>query len=347
MTDSTTGTHWKQLVNLDSFNLAQTCVNMIDADMGFVTADDDRFGIFFDNPNKTLSLSDLHTERSFAEITDLTAQTYAGKNAAVCWSGGVDSSLIVAALNKHNIDFKVTVMPNQCRLENPDMYDWVLKNCTIIELDEATSFNNLYDHVSSGGSTVSGDPADQLYPSFRYNLLPGHLEMRHLYSRDSGYGDNLELLTQTYPPEQFYNNLQDRLVFKCQNVVNEFDVPETFTEDVCGYINDRLFVNNLRFSHHYQLKWLVKFIFRYNKNIQRMTRTLKNRFFHYNRDPVDIVHYDFFDTIDYQSWAWTNLDEYFDTQAVNALTHKMEAKEYIADVTQLPSQLNLVKIPSL
>jgi hypothetical protein len=42
-----------------------------------------------------------------------------------------------------------------------------------------------------------------------------------------------------------------------------------------------------------------------------------------------------------------NLDRVFDTQSPTALTQKMDAKEYIVEVTKLLSQLNLVKTPSL
>jgi hypothetical protein len=215
-------------------------------------------------------------------------------------------------------------------------------------LDEQTHFNNLYDYLSSGGSVISGDPADQLFPSIRYNLMPGVTTQKSLYfegGRD--YGDNLELLTQTYPDEYFYNNIKQRIEFNCQQVAEKFFVPEGFSTEVFDFFKQRLLMNNIPFKHFYQLKWLVKFVFKYNKNLQRLLPLIKNEFIHNSREPIDFVQYDFFDNLEYQSWAYTNLDKNFETQSINALTYKMDAKEYIAEVTGLQSQLNLIKIPSL
>ena len=347
-----------QIQDFDQLSFEERCLNIIDTDIGKVSARDDRFGIFFDNPDKSLNLADLHTEKlltladlhtekSFAEVTDLAAQSYAGKNIAVAWSGGIDSSLIVAALHKHNIDFKVTVMPQRCRAENPDMYDWVLANCDIIELDEDTHFLNLYDHVVSGVEIISGDPADILFPSIRYNLLPNSVARQSLYTPEGGYGDNLEVLNQSYPDEYFYNNITQRLADKCLKLSTEFTLPENFSEDVVKFFIDRLAKNNIEFKHYYQLKWLTKFTFKYAGLQQRVSRIIKNRFAYYGRPQVEVVQHDFFDTMEYQSWAWTNLDHVFDTQSLTALTQKIEAKEYIVEVTNLQSQLNLVKMPSL
>ncbi|MEI8195368.1 MAG: hypothetical protein WCI73_05615 [Phycisphaerae bacterium] len=335
------------LNTLGSLNEEQKYINMLAYEAGFVGPLDDRFGIFFDNPYKTLTLSDLYTDKSFAEITDLTAQTYIDKNVAVCWSGGIDSSLIVAALYKHNIDFQVTVTHDRCKAENPDMYEWVLKNCKVIDLDEATYFNNLYDHVKSGGSIVSGDPADQLFPSIRYNLLPGVEPQKGLYKKNMGYGDNLKLFTQTYSDEYFYNNIIERIKINCDLVSEKFTLPDSFSEEVTRFVIRRLLLSNIHLKHYYQLKWLIKFTFKYKQNLQRVSKMVEKYFTNNDRDPVDFVQYDVFDTLEYQSWAWTNLDKNFETQSLTALTYKMDAKQYIADVTGLSSQLNLIKIPSL
>jgi hypothetical protein len=341
-------TDLKELNNFYNMDFVQQCLNIIASDIGYVTESDDRFGIFFDNPNKTLNLSDLSTPLSFSEITNLTARSYENKNVAVAWSGGIDSSLIIAALYKNNIPFKVTVLPERCKAENPDMYTWVLANCDIIELNEQTYFNDLYDYLKNGGSVISGDPADQLVPSIRYNLIPGVITQKGLYFQGGkSYADNLELLNQTYPDELFYNNIKQRIEFNCQQLSERFTLPPEFSTQVFDFIKQRLLVNNLNFKNFYQLKWLVKFIFKYSKNVQRLKGYIKRQFDQYNREPIDFVQYDFFNTMQYQSWAWTNLDKNFETQSTTALTYKMDAKEYIADVTGLESQLQLVKVPSL
>ena len=336
----------KKLKVFDMFNFTERCINLIVSDTGTALAEDDRFGIFFDNPNKIMSISDLYTERSFAEITDLTAQSYAGKNIAVCWSGGIDSSLVVAALFKNNIDFKVTVH-ERSRTENPDMYAWVLKNCNIIELDSETYFNNLYDHVSSGGALLSGDPADKLYPAIRYNLIPGVMTQKYLYNPETGYGDNFELLMQSYPDAYFYDNIKEVIEFRVNLIKDQFHLYEHFLPDVFNFIDTRLAMNNLKLDHFYQIQLLTKLIFNYNKTRQRLSRMVKNQFADHGRTPVEFEQYDFFDTLDYQAWAWTNKDRNFEQQSTNALTYKMDSKEYIVKVTRLQSQLDLFKIPSL
>jgi hypothetical protein len=338
-----------QIRDFDGLSFEERCLNIVDLEIGRIYPYADRFGIFFDNPDKTLTLSDLQTNKSYAEITDLTAQTYAGKNIAVAWSGGIDSSVIVSALHKNNIDFKVTIMPERCRAENPEMYDWVLANCDVIQLDDETHFNNLYDFVIAGGEVVSGDPADLLFPSIRYQLMPGTVARRNLYTRENGYGDNLILLNQSYPDENFYNNIKERL-FDLSNQVGSYaTIPENFASDVVRFFTDRLAKNNIDFRHYYQLHWLAQFTFRYAGHQQRVARIMRNRFAYYGREQYDVnfVQHDFFDTMEYQSWAWTNLDRTFNTQSTTALTQKMDAKEYIVDVTKLPSQLNLIKAPSL
>jgi len=336
-----------QITDFDRLSFEEKCINIVDLEIGRVSARDDRFGLFFDNPDKTLTLADLQTNKSFAEITDLAAQSYAGKNVAVAWSGGIDSSLIVSALHKHNIDFKVTIMPDRCRAENSDMTDWVLANCKTIELDEATYFNNLYDHVADGGTVVSGDPADLLFPLIRYQFMPGSTARRNLYTRENGYGDNLELFNQSYPDEHFYDNITQRLADLSNAVGSYATIPQNFAGDVVRFFTDRLALNNIDFKHYYQLNWLIQFTFRYAPHQQRVYKFMHNHFARNNRPQVEFVQYDFFDTMEYQSWAWTNLDRVFDTQSLTALTQKMDAKEYIVEVTKLPSQLNLVKTPSL
>jgi hypothetical protein len=331
----------------DEYNFTQKCINIISSEIGDVIFKHDRFGIFFDNSEKSLTLSELYTDKSFSEITDLTAKTYAGKNVAVCWSGGIDSSLIIASLYKHKIDFKVTVMHTRCKFENPDMYDWVLKNCDVIVLDERSSFKNLYDHVKNGGSVVSGDPADQLFPSIRYNLLPGVNTLKNLYSRKNSYSEYSHLLNQSYPDEYFYNNIENTIFYMCKLLGKKFVLPKQLSTDIFIFIKERLSKNNLDINHFYQLKWLTKFIFKYDGNINRLKHIIKITFDGYKMHPVDFVQYDFFDTLEYQAWAWTNLDRNFELYSKTALTYKWEAKEYIRDVTGLESQLNLVKIPSL
>jgi hypothetical protein len=338
----------KELFNFIPMDFTDRCLNMVAFDVGRVTAADDRFGIFLDNPNKTLNLSDLQTPLTFAQITDLTALRYANKDVAVAWSGGIDSSLIIAALYKHHIPFKVTVLHERCKAENPDMYAWVLANCDIIELDQQTHFNNLYDYLKDGGSIISGDPADQLFPSIRYNLIEGITSQKTLYFQGNrDYGDNLEVLTQSYPDEYFYNNIKQRIEFNCGVVAEHFSIPQDFSTEIFDFFKRRLLLNNIPFKHFYQLKWLVKFVFKYNKNLQRLSRYIKNDFTLYSRAPISFEQYDFFDTLQYQSWAWTNLDKNFETQSTTALTYKMPAKEYVVDVTGLNSQLNLLKMPSL
>jgi len=336
-----------QITDFDRLSFEERCINIVDLEIGRVSARNDRFGIFFDNPDKTLTLADLQTNKSFAEITDLAAQSYAGKNVAVAWSGGIDSSLIVSALHKNNIDFKVTVMHDRCRAENPDMYDWVLANCDIIELDEATYFNNLYDHVAGGGEVISGCTADRLFPLIRHQLMPGAIPLSNLYTRENGYGDNLILLNQNYPDEHFYDNIKEKL-FDLSNQVGSYaTIPENFASDVVRFFINRLALNSIDFKHYYQLKCLIQFTFRYTHLQQRVYRFMQNHFARNNRPQVEFIQHDFFDTMEYQSWAWTNLDRIFNTQSLTALTQKMDAKEYIAEVTKLPSQLNLIKMPSL
>jgi len=330
----------------DRQNFNQKCISIINKELQLTQSEEDRFGIFYDGENK-INIHKLSTTKSFAEITDQTAKKYKDKNIAVCWSGGIDSSLIVAALHKNNIPFKVTVMHNRCKFENPDLYEWVLENCEIISLKEETKFNNLYEHLTcEKGTIITGNPADQLFPSIRYNLLLSENRMKEMYSRETGYGNFIEEFNKDIPDYLVKNNIVSYLENTIDNLYGNF--PKNFKVKVIDNILNVIDRNNLELVHFYQLKWLAKFIFKYHRNLKRLTKTIKNDIYNNHKVLIeDFEEYDFFDTLDYQAWAWTNLDKNFELYSTTALSYKTELKEYIRDVTGLYSQLNLIKMPSL
>jgi hypothetical protein len=71
----------------------------------------DRSGIFLSGDQVTIP-QDTHTTKTYATIMDETAQSYADLNPIVLWSGGMDSTAILAAFVKNNINFSVTLDAN-------------------------------------------------------------------------------------------------------------------------------------------------------------------------------------------------------------------------------------------
>lgn len=290
----------------------------------------DRSGIFFNNSEITIP-QQLNTTKTFEQITDEAAQTYLNKDVCVAWSGGIDSTNIIAAFVKNNVPFKFTIT-EQARQENSELADYLVARYDYVEV---VDLHNLVE-VDQSYTIVTGDCADQLYPGIHHNFIAGGIQFKEIMRSNalSNYQTYLET-----PVESKYlkNNVQEVFVetyqkyFKCDQAVAESVYQE--------YLLPKIQQFPIEINHYYQLRWFFRFIFQYYVNSKA---EMFRKFTNCTNDVVA-----FFDTEDYQRWAITNLDYNFDTYSYHYSQYKKFQKEYNYQVFGINSLLNQTKYPSM
>jgi hypothetical protein len=115
----------------------------------------------------TVPIYDSTFAKTFADVTDeqcnLWLQQKSNRPWAVCWSGGIDSTVIVAAILKNTMSAdreNIHIVCDRASVyENPDFfYDHVRPNFKIIDV-QTKKMNQLYDTYY----VIDGILADQLY----------------------------------------------------------------------------------------------------------------------------------------------------------------------------------------
>jgi len=286
----------------------------------------DKSGIFFSNDNPTF-ISDVYTNKTFEQIVDETALTYAGKKPLVAWSGGIDSTTIIAAFIKNNIDFKVTVN-DRVLIENKDVYDFIKDKYEIINIPNTLVLSDL----QSENLIVTGDGCDQLYPKPHSNFIPGLPSLTTILTT-LNIKDYDHILLAPVDPVHLYNNVREGFISRFIKRFNasQLEAEQFYEHYVIPVINKM----PISINHFYQLDFMAKLIFDYDHFIKD---TILDRYY----KDVD----SFYNTEDFQRWAITNLDFNFKNYGVTYLTHKSPNKEYNYSVFKLPSLLKQIKMHS-
>lgn len=286
----------------------------------------DKTGIFFNNDNPTF-ISNTHTDKTFEQIVDETALTYAGKNPLIAWSGGIDSTTILAAFIKNNIDFRVT-FNDRVLIENKDVYDYIKDKYQIVNIPNTLNLSEL----ETDSLVVTGEGCDQLYPKTHSDYIPGFPSLTTiLLTQDiKAYDD---VLLAPVNPSYLYNNVHEMFISK---YINKFKASEAEAEQFySSYVIPVLNKMPIKIEHFYQLDFMIKLIFNYEHNIKDSSLDK------YYKDVVS-----FYDTEDFQRWAITNLDANFKEYGVTYLTHKSPNKDYNYSVFKIPSLLKQIKMHS-
>jgi hypothetical protein len=289
----------------------------------------DRSGLFFANPSPTIP-SDIHTDKTFTQIVDETALTYAGKNPIVAWSGGIDSTTVVASFIKNNIPFRVTIN-SKAQTENPDLYDYLVANHNTITIPNNNNLSNFQEE----GIVVTGECADQLYPGIRTNLIPNVPNWRQIVMEGS-IDNHSDMLMSDVDTQYLYDNVRESFTTRHSN---NFKCNVTKSQEL--YDNYLLPIINtfpVTINHFYELKFFYKFIFKYQDCI-------RDNFVNGTGIKNEVVA--FFNTDDFQRWALTNMDYNFENYSTNYTKYKTPNREYNHSVLQLDSLLNQTKYPSL
>jgi hypothetical protein len=292
-------------------------------------------GIFFssDIPDDLRIPTDTHTDLTYAQVVDEAALSYAGQSPIVAWSGGIDSTVIVAAFIKNNINFKVTV-GNSTLKENPEMHAYLIANYKTIALPDDNDFSNIADT----SVIVTGEPNGHLFPRLKPNfMLDSSQHFNYVITSaenidPSKYADTLLI---DVPDEYLYNNVRQSFIRGYQKTYKSTEAEaSTFYDE---YLKPKLDKFPFEVKHYYQLIFFFKLIFGYQEVL--IEPFIKGSKCKNTARP-------FFHTPNFQRWAITNMDFNFENYCTNYQTEKQICKQYIYDVLNIPSQLQLHKYPS-
>jgi len=292
----------------------------------------DRSGLFLNDTSNTSPLpSNTNTSKSFAQILDETALTYANSNNVIRWSGGIDSTAIIASFIKNNIPFTLSCdLNSQNELSN--VYDYLANTHTMI--------TPYLEKTLSDCVIVTGDCADQLYPMQQQQHIPDKqiwTEYSVLNGKDTipdYYKQAISDAEKNISSKDFFVAYHSRL-YQCDTTTsgNLYDsylspIVEKFPFD-CQYGYQLTFYFRLIFKYQLHLNRL-KIIQNENQNIFSTTNTYKA----------------FYDTEDFQRWAITNFENQYSTYGYDITSWKTEMKNYIHSVFNYDSVLNMLKYRS-
>jgi hypothetical protein len=277
-------------------------------------------GILLANATPSLPF-DYATSKTFSEIVDNRAIEFKGRSPIVAWSGGIDSTTVLAAFVKNKIDFKVIISP-QAEMEAKELYDYVVANYSTVQLPPGSDLSD-WNETSV---IVTGDVCDKLYPCIAANLDPNIKPFKYQVAD----GDLIEEPT-TVDDAYLWNNVKEQFIlaycrhFKCEAVEAE----RVYSTVITPFIDAFPFP----IVHYYQLKWAIKLILKlpYEK-VRFAIKTKTNNSVHA-----------FYDMVDFKKWALSNLDNNFAQYSMSYASYKLPNKQYSFDVFGLQSILNKTK----
>lgn len=287
----------------------------------------DRSGIFLPGSDITIPV-DTHTDKSYAQILDETAQSYADLNPVVMWSGGVDSTAILAALVKNNIDFTVALDRNS-QAESPELYDYVLANFDCLPLNNHSFglldvFHMIKQPVSHR-TVITGDCNDQIFPIPQHHLVQGKMFFKHHVERVGT--DNInDFYRQPVGDHIKYMNSRDYFSENHSKIHGcSLAHSQQFFDTVLA---PKLPLMPWATEYAYQLVSGFRFIFKYQMHLEKLinmtlTNTLNNTF------------KAFYNTADFQRWSITNFEHNYETESTSYLTMKTGVKQYSYDVFKI------------
>lgn len=292
----------------------------------------DRSGIFLTGSTITIP-QDTHTTKSYSMIMDETAQSYANLNPVVMWSGGVDSTAILAAFVKNNIQFSVTIDSNT-QEEAPVMYEYVRANFDCIALNnydigDGLSVFNMMKQKVTDRILVTGDCNDQIFPVLQHHLAIGKkfFKFHALAVGTDRINDFYKTPVDNsikYMPARDYFVVNHSRIHAC-----DVSQSQALYDSV---IAPKLSQFPIATQYAYQLVSYFRFIFKYQMHLDYLnklntTNTLNNTF------------KAFYHTDDFQRWSITNFENNYETQSTTYLTMKTNVKQYSYDVFRMDEVL--------
>lgn len=279
---------------------------------------EDRLGLFY-TKNGVKIPENTHTTKTFAEIVDERATHFSTLNPLILWSGGIDSTTIVTSFIKHNIPFELYIFENWASMKNDDFYNAITAGRKVY----LSSTNKFFDTIKNR-VVITGDCCDQLYPSMQHSMREDVLSFKYQIKLNKGIAP--EYYNTILSDDDKFKSVRDYIIESHSAVYNAgTDAAEDFYDN---YLHDKLNTFPITITYGYQLKWFLKFIFKYQKNVNKVS----------SWDCTEA--HAFFNTDDFQRWAITNLDENYRTHSASYLTYKTPNKEYSYSVLPYDGILN-------
>jgi len=268
---------------------------------------DDRSGLF-DTKNGVPFPSTLHTDKTMTEIIDERALEFANLNPLVMWSGGIDSNAMVTSFIKNNINFRVAYYGKSFNYFAKNLKDVISSHCETIDISTYT--REQVDELNQYPYIVTGDCADQLFPCMQHSLDPEKIPFKYRITDTNGVID--QYYKEELPDNIKFMSAKEWLVKSFIDFYRtDYGTAESFYND---YLLPKIANAPIDIQYGYQLKWFLKFIFKYEQN---------------SKKPNSIA---FYNTDSFQQWAFTNLNNNYNTGSASYLTYKQPLKDYAYSV---------------
>jgi hypothetical protein len=292
----------------------------------------DRSGIFLPGSEVTIP-TDTYTDKTYDQILDETAQSYADLNPVVMWSGGVDSTAILAALVKNNIKFSVAFDRNS-QEESPNLYNYIIENFDCLPLNNynlgGTGPFQMIKQPVDNRIVVTGDCNDQIFPILQHHVALGKMFFKYHVER-VGTENIDDFYRQPLNNDIKYMHSRDYFVAN-HSRIHQCDTAQSQSL-YDTVLAPKLSQFPIATEYAYQTISYFRFIFKYQMhldNLDNMTKrnTLNNRF------------QAFYNTDDFQRWSITNFENTFETESTTYLTMKTRLKQYSYDVFKIDEILD-------
>jgi hypothetical protein len=269
-----------------------------------INDDDNTFGLRLFDKFRAPELTSVQPI-TFEQATDVTAMQLAALMEksdlpiAVHWSGGIDSTLVLAGMIKNfNLALRnqvVVVMNNASYFENPYFFEQVIK--------PNFRYTSDYPYTWDNAIIINGDPADKLW--IHANIIEIELEYKNVFDRSmTNPGILIEWMTKRSSKEFAHWLLEyvQQSARKAQIVLENYS-------DFFWWINFALFYQGCAFT---------SFCRSYNGSSTHWKNYNKNFFVWFNTDI-------------YQQWSvYAQRTQEKFTGSITS--YKMPAKDYIFDV---------------
>jgi hypothetical protein len=258
---------------------------------------------------------------AYSDILDDFGQNITESNPVVLWTGGVDSTAIMAMCYKHAKQFSVIVKP-EAQTKNPELYQYVIDNFDVIVIPDDKTINDMID---IDRMLLVGGLNDYIFPDLQHDCLDNNIKFKY----DS---NNIDYFNTSINIDKLKMPIREEIIQRYCNYFNAniFEAESFFDNYLLAEIQKFL---PFEIKYYYQLKWIMKYYF-----IFQDLRKIINSTGHGYTIPL-------FGGMVFQHWGFINLDYNFDNYCNNYKNFKYPAKQYSYDVFKFQSILD--KIPQI
>lgn len=256
----------------------------------------------------TKSLSEIMLERATYIYTYCKNHNC---DCVVLWSGGCDSTAIVASFLSICTDLSfLTILHTASSIdENPEFYTIIKNNNIKMQQCNALAVYHIaLDYAVNGSIVVTGFPADQLFGSILGQKYPKDTTKEHfsIWLKD----------------EQYHHN---NLVFKeSDTAIQQYEEAFNYYNLPIKTIAEFLWFNNFALKWDYVNNWIPCVTHQQSENILS-----------------------FYNTYEFECWSLSNFDILHKHDQKDIKNYKIQLKDFIYSITKLRSTYQLKKIPSI